>query len=35
MERVCKGSVAMAWLGKQGDELCMQRFCSGDMARGA
>ncbi len=24
MERVCKGSVAMAWLGKQGDEWCMQ-----------
>ena len=28
MERVCKGSVAMGWLEKQGAGACMQRFCS-------
>ena len=32
MKRVYKGSVAMAWLEEHGDETCMQRFCSDDMA---
>ena len=33
MKRLCKGSVAVAWLEKQGNEAVMQRFCSDGMVR--